>query len=542
MSEVKETTSTQIDRTVSENGDSPKSVAAVQVIFGSEAIAEARLKEPRAFSRHALMLYVCASVGFFCSTCNGFDGSMFNALLTNDAFKEYYNVGSTGAWAGIVTSFYQIGGVVALPFIGPACDAYGRRVGMMIGGAIGCAGVVIQATTRPGSNPVGQFMGGRFLLGFAVPIMVTAGPLHVIETAHPSHRGVITGLYNTFWFVGSILAAGVARGSANIAGNTSWIIPVWVQILFPGLVLVLAWFLPESPRWLYTRGQQAEAKAVLAKYHGEGNEDSVWVTMQLREYEEYLNMNGGDKRWWDYSALFKTKSARYRLACNCTFAVFAQWAGNGAVDYFIAGVLESAGVTEQIKKMNINLGKSCMQFTFAVIGATFVDKLGRRPMMIGAFSLITFVWIAAIAAVAVNSKTKSETSSQAFVAMVFLFNAVYAFGITPLQALFPVEVLSFEMRAKGMAFSNFSLTTAMLINQFAYPIALQNIQWKLYIVFACWCPIQAFVVWMFIPETSNRTLEELDDIFNAPNPRNASLVKKKIAADSHGNIVEIEKI
>jgi hypothetical protein len=73
--------------------------------------------------------------------------------------------------------------------------------------------------------------------------------------------------------------------------------------------------------------------------------------------------------------------------------------------------------------------------------------------------------------------------------------------------LFPVEVLSFEMRAKGMAFSNLALTTAMLINQFAYPIALEKIEWRLYIVFACWCPIQAFIVWLFIPETKNRTLE-----------------------------------
>lgn len=201
-----------------------KDVAAVKVISGSEVIAEARLKEPpRVFSTHAFMLYTCAIVGFFCSTCNGFDGSMFNALLTNDAFKKYYNVGSTGAWAGIVTSMYQIGGVVALPFVGPACDEWGRRYGMIVGGAIGCAGVIIQATTRPTHNPVGQFMGGRFLLGFAVPIITTAGPLHVIETAHPAHRGVVTGLYNTFWFVGSILASGVARGSVNVGGNKSWL-------------------------------------------------------------------------------------------------------------------------------------------------------------------------------------------------------------------------------------------------------------------------------------------------------------------------------
>lgn len=122
--------------------------------------------------------------------------------------------------------------------------------------------------------------------------------------------------------------------------------------------------LKESPRWLYTRGKQTEAKRILSKYHGCGNEDSIWVSMQVREYDIYLNMDGGDKRWWDYKSLFMSRSARYRLACNCVVSVFAQWAGNGAVDYFISGVLESAGVTSEIKQMNINLGKSCMQLTF----------------------------------------------------------------------------------------------------------------------------------------------------------------------------------
>jgi hypothetical protein len=126
-------------------------------------------------------------------------------------------------------------------------------------------------------------------------------------------------------------------------------------------------------------------------------------------------------------------------------------------------------------------------------------------MLIGTFSAVTFIWCGAIGAVASQNKTGSVSAGNAFVALVFLFNAVFAFGITPLQALYPVEVLSFEIRAKGMAFSNLSLTTAMLINQFAYPIALEKIGWKLYIVFACWCPIQAFVVWMFIPETKVST-------------------------------------
>lgn len=95
-------------------------------------------------------------------------------------------------------------------------------------------------------------------------------------------------------------------------------------MLFPALVLLFSWFLPESPRWLYTRGKHTQAKKILARFHGEGNDDSVWVTMQLREYEEYLNMDGGDKRWWDYKALFMSRSARTRIACNCIVAIFGQ--------------------------------------------------------------------------------------------------------------------------------------------------------------------------------------------------------------------------
>ena len=83
---------------------------------------------------------------------------------------------------------------------------------------------------------------------------------------------------------------------------------------------------------------------------------------------------------------------------------------------------------------------------------------------------------------------------------------------------------------------------ATLVNQFAYPIALEKIEWKTYIVFALWCPVQALVIYFFIPETKNRTLEELDDIFNSPNPTKASLEKKKLALDQEANIVAVESV
>lgn len=122
---------------------------------------------------------------------NGYDGSLINNLLQNPWFKEEYHVQNDGIWAGIVSSMYQIGGVVALPFVGPAIDGYGRRWGMLIGALIIVVGTIIQST----SHSTGQFMGGRFLLGFGVSIAASAGPMYVVEMNHPAYRGRVGGMY-----------------------------------------------------------------------------------------------------------------------------------------------------------------------------------------------------------------------------------------------------------------------------------------------------------------------------------------------------------
>lgn len=135
-------------------------------------------------------------------------------------------------------------------------------------------------------------------------------------------------MLNIYRFTGSILASGVARGGENYKSDVSWRLIIWIQLLFGVVILIAAFFLPESPRWLYVNNKQEQAKAMLVKYHGENNPDSEWVNLQLNEYEELLEMDGADKRWWDYSALFKNRSTCYRLFCNCCITIFGQWAGN----------------------------------------------------------------------------------------------------------------------------------------------------------------------------------------------------------------------
>lgn len=249
-----------------------------------------------------------------------------------------------------------------------------------------------------------------------------------------------------------------------------------------------------------------------------------------------------DKRWWDYRILFNNRASRYRLACNCIFSIFCQWAGNGVLSYFLPAVLTTAGYTSDVTQANINLGYSCFQFVFALTGAFFVDRIGRRPLFLFSMAGCCVVWIGMTAATGVFNETGKTNSSaaQATVAMIFLFGAVFSVGLTPLQALYPVEVLSFEMRAKGMAFSSLSVNAGGLLNQFAWPVALEKIGWHTYIIFIIWCAVQWAVFYFFLPETKKRTLEELDKIFEAKNPVKASLVAHKVALDHEGTVLASE--
>jgi MFS family permease len=188
------------------------------------------------------------------------------------------------------------------------------------------------------------------------------------------------------------------------------------------------------------------------------------------------------------------------------------WAGNGVLSSFLAKVLESAGYTDPITQTNIILAYACFQFFFALIGAALVERVGRRPLMLFAMTSCVFAWIAIATSAGIHSSSaglENVNSSKAAVAFIFIFGAVYSTGITPLQALYPVEVLSYEMRAKGMAFSNLATNAGGLLNQFVWPISLKNIDWKTYIIFIVWDAVQAVIMYFFFPETKCRTVSHI---------------------------------
>lgn len=94
---------------------------------------------------------------------------------------------------------------------------------------------------------------------------------------------------------------------------------------------------PQSPRWLVQKGRIEEARAILIKYHGNGDPDSALVRLEMAEMlEAEENSKGSNNRFWDYSELFMTKNARFRFLSVMMISIFGQFSGNG-LGYFNNG-------------------------------------------------------------------------------------------------------------------------------------------------------------------------------------------------------------
>lgn len=119
-----------------------------------------------------------------------------------------------------------------------------------------------------------MFIGGRFLVGMCSNLSQGSAPLLIMELAHPAHRGKLTVMYNTLWYLGAIVAAWTVFGSQTYETNASWLIPVGIQALMPVIMLCGIWFFPESPRWLLSKGRAEEASKILAKVRRSLSEDA----------------------------------------------------------------------------------------------------------------------------------------------------------------------------------------------------------------------------------------------------------------------------
>ncbi|KAJ2917422.1 hypothetical protein MD484_g2970, partial [Candolleomyces efflorescens] len=441
-------------------------------------------------NRGLVLLNIALIIPLMSSIVNGLDSSLVNGLQILPQWKEYFG-NPQGKLLGIIGSAQFLGNLGGLPFSPFVSDLFGRRAALFIGGLIMLAGVAVQSA----SWNVGMLIGARVTIGLGMALCSNAAPLLLIELAYPAHRGKITSVYNSCWYFGSIVSAWVCYGAYEHAGNSqwSWRIPTIVQAFLPIIQVVSIWFVPESPRWLVSKGLEGRAAQILAKYHANnGDERDPLVVFEMAQIRHAIRLEERVNQSTTYLSLFRTPGNRKRMMLIMAIAVFSQWSGNGLVSYYINLVLEGVGITDTQQKAAINGGLQIYNF-FIAIGASFlIDWLGRRTL----FLMSNIGMLAAL-----YNTRGNVAAAKATIPLIFIFYLFYDIAYTPLIVTYSLEILPFRIRAKGFAVMNITIMATVAFNQFVNPWALEAIGWWYYLVYCGWLVFElVFVLW-FIVET-----------------------------------------
>lgn len=443
------------------------------------------------------------------------DSSLINGLQILPDWQQFFNY-PTGKTLGLISSAQNLGALAGLPLTPFASDHLGRRGALFMGSLIMLAGVAVQFT----AYNVRMFIAARVIIGFGLTFCTNAAPLLLLELSYPTQRGKITSIYNSSWYLGSILSAWVcfATFSAKdtLGAQWSWRIPTLLQAVFPLIQVCLVWFIPESPRYLVNKGLESRAAEILAKYHANGGDASrdplvVFEMAQIRHairVEEHINKT---TTWW---TLFATPGNRKRMRIIIAIAIFSQWSGNGLVSYYINLVLEGVGITDVRAKAAINGGLQIFNLFIALSAAMLVDWLGRRTLFIISNSgmLVAFgLWTITEALFNALHKT---AAAKATIPLIFLFYLFYDIAYTPMLVAYTLEILPYKIRAKGFALMNLTVFLTIAFNQFINPWLLDLIGWWYYIVYCGWLILELLFVLRYIVETKGRTLEETAAIFD----------------------------
>ncbi|CAE6536276.1 unnamed protein product [Rhizoctonia solani] len=455
-------------------------------------------------NRGILLLNLSLLLALITSSANGFDSSMMNGLQIVPDWQYYFG-NPSGSTLGMVNAIQNIGVLVALPMAPFVSDKFGRKKSLLTGAFIMLGGVALQAA----STNIWHFVGSRGMIGLGLGFATNSAPLLITELAYPTQRGPITAMYNSSWYIGSIIAAWVCFGTFRMSGTTwSWRdYPPWSKYASFGLF----------QNRLDNR--DAEAIEILGKYHANGNTSDPLVVLEYQEIREALILEKEMAGEVSYLSLFKSPGNLKRMRIIIALGFFSQWSGNGLFSYYINEIFKTLGITSPGMKTLINAVLQIWNLIMALGAAMFVDRVGRRTLFVvsNAGMLCAFsVWTITAALYQLLGNTAAANAN---IALIFIFFSFYDIAVpisqySPLLVAYTIEILPFNIRAKGFAVMNFSVCIALIVNQYVNPVALGAIGWKYALVYCGWLLFEFIFVFRYIIETKGRSLEQTAALFD----------------------------
>jgi len=444
-------------------------------------------------TRHTYIYALCAALN---SVNLGYDlGVSTNAgpLIQDDFGLSDYQL---ELFLGSL-NFWSITGALLSPAI---TDRYGRTRTFLVAAVQFCIGVTIMSTAKS----FWVLMLGRMIVGIGVGVGEAIDPMYIAEVAPTHIRGELV----------SWAEAGVALGVV-LGFSSSFVFDIdqenaWRFMLAAGaampmvmMFLILYRVMPESPRWLLSQDREVEARTILETIYREETVDAV-----VQEVQESLALEreANSAVGWKAILWMPSPAIRRMLTVGVGMAIIQQAVGIDSIMFYLMFVIQEAGIKRQSLQTFALVLLGTVKLIFVFVGAKCFDHYGRRPL------LFTSLLGCAGSLVLVSAAIDSQASWSKFVLIGGLaaYLAFFSVGLGPGNWVVVSEVFALSIRAKAMSVAVFPNRVTATIMASTFLTVAKALTWPVFfLVLAGVCLASLLFLYLYLPETAGRSLEEM---------------------------------
>lgn len=437
-------------------------------------------------SRFLVLVTIVAALG---GLLFGFDEAVISGVTP--FLGPYFNLNDIAL--GWTVSSLLIGCIIGVIASGKPGDLYGRRKMLLVAATL----FVISAAGSALSTHLWMFIIFRLLGGVAVGAASMLSPMYISEIAPADKRGTLVSL-NQLAIVTGDLVAYFSNYLLLPTGEQNWRWMLAVMAVPAFIFLVSLIFVPESPRWLAQKNRKDESFTILRRINGTGAAEA-----ELKAIEDSI----ATEEPTSYKEVF-SKRVRYILWVGILLAVFQQVTGINAIMYYAPMIFKSLGnATDSALIQTAILGG--VLFLFTLVAIRWIDKWGRKPLMIwGTVGMAVSLTMVAIA------YFLNKLGGYVILFFFLTYMASFAASIGPVTWVMVSEIFPNKIRSKAMSIAIVALWAANFLVTLTFPVILNRLGGGVaFLIFDVMCVLLLLFVIFKLPETKGKSLEELENIF-----------------------------